>query len=689
MMRPDGEKIRDLWTRSCRFFRPPPRMDLIQWADTYRRVAAKTSANPGKWRTATQPAAFGPMAALSDPGTATVSIMAGTQILKSEVLLCACGYFIDLDPSAILLVQPTESAAESFSKERFWPMVQATPRLAAVISPAREKSSENTITHKDFPGGSLDFCGANSPTSLSSRPKRIILCDEIDKYPHSAGVEGDPLKLAEERASTYASVGRAKFLRTCSPTDKETSRIAREYSFSDRRKLFLACPYCGHSQTLTWARVDWDKGETGEHLPETAGIKCEACDVRWTERDRRTALSALEHAPGYGWRQTKEFACCGVLQRPRQWTDAGRSVCERCGQLSNFAGHAGFHISKLYSARHRLSDVVREFVESKGVPELLRKWTNTALAETWELMPGEGIDGSGLQSRAELYGPDDLPLGVLTVTGFADVQDNRLEAQFIGWGLDEEAWPFLYEVIHLDPAQPNAWRELKQLITRTFRRCDGRVMRCAAFGIDSGGHHGASVYSFAKSHRGHRLFPTVGVGGRGRPIWQNQARRSKNNDLFWRIGVDTAKDALYGRLRIEPNADGSPTPGCIHFPVDESFNEEYFKQLTSERREKFFKFGHPGVRWVLPSGKHNEALDTFIGALAVRGSLPGWQKAALGFSARPTAPAPVKPDVPPELYQPPEQPEQPARNKTCPQIDTITGRDGGWLSGGRGWWGNR
>ena len=38
------------------------------------------------------------------------------------------------------------------------------------------------MTHKAYPGGSLDFVGSNSPTDLASRPKRIILADEIDKY---------------------------------------------------------------------------------------------------------------------------------------------------------------------------------------------------------------------------------------------------------------------------------------------------------------------------------------------------------------------------------------------------------------------------------------------------------------------------------------------------------------------------
>jgi phage terminase large subunit GpA-like protein len=160
------------------------------------------------------------MDAVTRADTHTVTIMAATQVLKTEFLINVCSYYIAQDPAAILFVQPTQGVAEDFSKERFAPTVEITPQLRDLVDPPRSRNSSNTITHKDFPGGSLDFVGANSPTDLASRPKRIILCDEIDKYPISAGSEGDPLKLAEERASTYRALGRAKFVRTCSPTIK-------------------------------------------------------------------------------------------------------------------------------------------------------------------------------------------------------------------------------------------------------------------------------------------------------------------------------------------------------------------------------------------------------------------------------------------------------------------------------------
>jgi phage terminase large subunit GpA-like protein len=575
------------------------------------------------------------MRAVTERDTHTVTLKAGTQILKSELLTNVALFYIHQDPSPILLVQPSQAAAEAFSKERFATTVAVTPAVRNLVKTPKSRDSDNTITHKDYPGGSLDFVGANSPTDLASRPKRIVLADEVNKYPPSAGAEGDPLTLAEERASTYKALGRAKFVRACSPTHAH-GRISREYASSDQRKLFVACPHCGHEQILTWAHVVWDKDEAGEHLPDTAGILCAGpdCGAIWSERDRFAALAALEFAPDYGWRQTRKFSCCGEAQPPEAWEDRGRSLCRLCGARSAYDGHAGFHVSKLYSARHRLPELVREFVKAKGDPELLRKWTNTGLAEDWaEERAGEQVDGAGLIARAEPYGPDDLPVAVQVVTGFCDVQGDRLEVQLIGWGHAEEAWPFLYEIIHQDPAQPAAWLELDTLLRRIFKTRDGRTLRVAAFGMDTGGHHGAQVYAFCRQRRGRRLFACQGIAGPSKPIWPMRPTRSKTNEPLWLIGVDGAKDAIMGRLRI-----AEPGPGYVHFPTAEGFEVQYFEQLTAERREQRYRMGQPYTVWV-PTRRRNEALDTFVGALAVRRSLPRQISDYLEYRTMPNNPA--------------------------------------------------
>lgn len=101
------------------------------------------------------------------------------------------------------------------------------------------------------------------------------------------------------------------------------------------------------------------------------------------------------------------------------------------------------------------------------------------------------------------------------------------------------------------------------------------------------------------------------------------------------VGVDAAKDAIFARLKIAPGPEGVPAHGCIHFPVDPMFETDYFEQLCSERREVRRRAdGQYFSLYVLPSGKRNEALDTLVGCLAVRRSLPGRIERSLEYSVR-------------------------------------------------------
>jgi phage terminase large subunit GpA-like protein len=601
--------------------------------------------------------------------------------LKTELLINVAAYYICQDPSSILFVQPTQSAAESFSKERFAPTIEVTPQLRARVEPPRSRDSENTIAHKAFPGGSIDFVGANSPTDLASRPKRIILADEIDKYPLSAGAEGDPLKLAEERASTYKAIGRAKFVRTCSPTIKGLSRIGREYAASDQRRLFVACPHCDHDQVLDWSSVRWDKDELGQSVADTAALVCSGCGAVWSERDRVAALDALARKPDYGWRQTADFICCGEKQTPQIWSDQGRARCAKCGSASSYGGHAGFHVSKLYSKRHRLPEIVKEFLEAQHDQELLRKWTNTALAELWEQTYNEAFDEAGLIRRAETYSGDDLPEAVKVITGFCDVQGNRLEVQLVGWGADEEAWPFRYEIIHQDPAQPQAWRELDALLRERYQTVSGRRLAVAAFGIDTGGHHGAQVFSFCTPRRGRRIFACKGIAG-PRPIWPGRATRAKRGDALYLIGVDTAKEAIYARLRIDPPEPGTRRPGFIHFPVADHFGPEYFEQLNSERRVVRKRMGQSYAVWEQIRDR-NEALDTFVGALAMRKSLPRFIQSELEYAVSEAPSDRLASDIP--MTQPEVLPEDThqaliaARRQRAAPPRGFVGARGNWM----------
>ena len=502
------------------------------------------------------------MDALNEPNVREVVAMTSAQVGKTEILNNVIAYHISQDPSPILVVQPTLDLAQTWSKDRLAPMLRDTPVLQGLVKDPRARDSGNTTLHKVFPGGHITACGANSPSSLASRPIRVVLCDEVDRYPVSAGSEGDPISLAKKRAATFWN---RKIMLVSTPTNKGASRIETAYEESDQRVFFVPCPHCETSQQLKWSNVKWD-----EDKPETARYVCNDCGVEWSEPDR---LRAIRNGK---WKATNEFK-----------------------------GVAGFHLSTLYSPWTPLADGVRDFLEAKKQPATLRVWVNTYLGESWEEQ-GEAVDDYELSQRREDW--DALPREVLLLTAGVDVQDDRLEVEVVGWGLDEESWSIHYQTIYGDPSSPKVWEDLDVVLARKWEHESGSEMIATATCVDSGGHHTQSVYKYCKAREGRRVFAIKGVGGDGRPL---VGRPSKNNigkvNLF-PIGVDTAKHLLFSRFRIN-----EPGAGYCHFPSDR--DDEYFKQLTAEKIATRYHKGFARREFVKVRPR-NEALDVRVYAMA-------------------------------------------------------------------------
>lgn len=494
--------------------------------------------------------------------------MASAQVGKTLMIKAVLGYFIDQDPSPILIVQPTLEIGEAFSKDRLAPMVRDTPRLRGKIADPKSRNSGNTILHKTFAGGHLTIAGANSPASLASRPIRVVLCDEIDRYPSSAGSEGDPVNLAKARAKTFWN--RRVFL--CStPTQQSTSRINRAWLASDMRRYMVPCPHCAGEQWFKWAQVQWVNDD-----PETAQYACEHCGAMWTEGERVNALTA------------------------------GRWVAEHPTRRV-----AGFWLSELYSPWRRLSEIVRAFLDAKGAADTLKVFTNTSLGEVWNDDDGEKVSAESLPERREHYGVDSVPSGAIVVTVGIDVQDDRIEMEFKGWGIGEESWAIDYVVMAGDPGREELWQRVADQLERTFTREDGAVLGVYAAGLDTGGHYTKQSYEFARRHRS-RVSALKGRAGAGAPLVKPGGKIPKAGIRLWMVGTDTAKELiLKSRIAIT-----QPGPGCMHWPVSAAFGQSYFDQLTAERAQTRFKFGQPYTAWHLPSGARNEALDCNVYALA-------------------------------------------------------------------------
>jgi len=538
---------------------PPPNLKISDWADAYRKLSPESSAEAGAWRTDRAPYQREIMDSFNDPDIQRIVFSKSAQIGATEILLNVIGYYIDQDPAPMLIMQPTLQMAQAFSKDRLATMIRDSEKIRDCVKDPRSRDSGNTVLSKKFAGGNLNIVGSNSASGLASRPIRIVLADEVDRYESSAGAEGDPISLATKRTTTFWN----KKIYMCStPTIKGLSRIETAFEESDKRYYHVPCPECNVKQILKWKNVVWD-----ENKPETANYACDECGSIIDESKKQWMLKHGE------W----------IASEPKSDT-------------------AGFHISELYSVWSTWADMAKSFLEAKKQPEMLKTWINTALGESWEEQ-GETIEHEELLERRLNYDSATIPEAVLVLTAGVDTQKDRLELQMVGWGVNYESWVIEYKIFWGDPNAANVWQELDNYLKKRFKTETGRVLTISCTCIDSGGHHTNQVYQFTKPRQGRRVFAIKGLSQAGKPIANRPTFVGKNKAVLYGVGVDSAKEAIFARLSSEPEDT------TLHFCSD--LDEEYFKQLTAEKRVTKFVRGRKTLIWkqIRP---RNEALDTLV-----------------------------------------------------------------------------
>lgn len=646
---------------------PPPDLNVVEWAEKFRRLSRESS-NGGRFVVSRVEVARGPMLWATEPGVRIITLMACTQLLKTTVIENIVGRFAHLDPCPMLLVFPKDDAAETFSKDRLAPMIRDTPVLRTLFGEAKATDAGATLGHKQFEGGHVTLVGSNSPTNLSMRPIRLLGCDEIDKYPLSAGGEGPPIDLAVERQAEFAA--NALTVLACSPTIAGRSAIEASYDESDQRRPYVCCPHpgCGTWQPLEWDRVKFDKDAQDHIRPETARYECVACDQPWSEAQRLGALREVE------WRQTRPFTCCGEHQTAERWAAEAhgvrRALCVHCGTEAVSNEHAGGVASKLYAPKQTIRETVAKFARAlRRGPEALRTFYNTQLARTWK----EGADTPEWQdvyARRGTYLAGTVSRGALILFGGVDVQKDRIEVSIWGFGRNRERWLIEHRVLPGDTGRAEVWADLTKVFDETWEHENGAEMAVRDWGIDSGAYT-AEVYAFVRSMAGRGNVHAVdgqdsyagaflGVGAKDTTAAGKKLRRGLKTV---RIGVSFAKQEMMGCLALHRPAAGQDFPaGFVHLPRD--VQEDGVKQLTAEELVVSVKRGRTRREWVPMGGRRNEWLDcaNYARGLAAMRGWDRWREAhwrdleaALGLETR--------------------RPVQDVEPSSTPVVNTLAARD--------------
>lgn len=598
----------ELWRYvSQKGLKPLLKTSVSEWADNYR-ILSTGSAEPGRWKTSRAPYQKDIMDAFTQPGIHRVVAKLASQSGKSDCMNNVIGRFAHLDPCPILLIQPTVEMATDFSKTRVAPMIRDTKVLNQIFLNAKDtaqgtaktRDGNNTILSKLFPGGRLILCGANSPAGLASRPVRVLLADEVDRFPDSAGTEGDPVDLASKRMSTYWNYVMGLF---STPTNEGASRIDIEYLAGTQEEWQYKCPNCGEYHVLSYIDMYVPENDLTE-IKDRAGHKtilvknvlwrCPDCGHSFNERAMRNT--------------------------------AQKYIAKNPVAIEN--GIRSFYVNAFTSPWLKWTAIMKEWLEAKGDPEREKVVMNTRFGLSYRQI-GAFEDEAIFVRRREQYGAE-LPDGVLMLTAAVDTQDNRFEYEVCGWGTDEECWGIIKGIVLGEPDKTSTQQELNEVLDRVYHFADGRGLKIWRTFIDSGGHYSSAIYKYCNRYMRKQRFPIKGMGGPGIPLNYKIGRAHGTSVPLVVLGVDDGKQMIMSRLSI--NEKG---PRYFHFPLDGDKNIEhrgydqlYFKGIISEQKKIIKKGGQIREVWdQIDKTVRNEPLDLRVYNLAAMQSCnPNWER---------------------------------------------------------------
>jgi phage terminase large subunit GpA-like protein len=549
---------------------PPAKVDCIQWLESTRWLSAESSREVGPFRFDRAPYLIEPQKAILDPDVPEVVLDWASQCGKTELWLNGLLFWSVHAPAPCLLVAPDWKSCKSLSADRLKPLFRDCR-----LYDSRGDSDEGVV-QRGGPGSDnsafrmtlggkmpLTIVHASSASALAQRPVQFLICDEVSRFPVSARgrvIEGDPIALGKIRQTTFGDSAKTVFV--SSPVEEFQCRISELFEDSTRERYHSRCPLCGHLQLLLLNDIDF----------ETAECRCHACGQNHNQDAWQSELG--------------------------EWV-AENPGCPRRGFWLNFA----------VSPFVKWSTVIAEFREAchrrdEGDESLFRVVLATRLTQNYtakvELMSAPEV----LLSRREPY-RFEVPNEAKVIVAAIDTMDSWLEYLVVAGGVRGEVWLLESGTVEgrIETDFTAMYAELDQrLFQRQWKRPDGRFMMISRCLQDSGGHSTHLVYRLCRE-RARVMCPYRGSHDLSGP-WKwgvdstAHQRLVQGNANYW-------KDTLATKLAIEV-----PGPGYIHFSANPAagFDEEFFLQLLSERKERRKRIGVITTRWVQIRIR-NEALD--------------------------------------------------------------------------------
>ena len=584
-------------------FRDEALMGFLEWVERHR-LLPPDSAMQGRFRWEEVPylREIGERIFNGKGDARIIALGKGSQLGFTDLVINCLLYILSgsgTNRQPAIFLSSTEDISRTMIKSRLRPELERPP-FRGMFGAAGSKSTKNTLREIIAPGGSVTNGGGQSVNAFSSRPAGKIFADEFARMPLEVGAEGDVVSLLRKRIDTYGDAGRVAVLSTPVGATAETGSFMAILEAGDKREYHVPCPHCSHMQTLKLANFGIDRDKDGMALD--GFFKCLGCGERMEERHRRLMVQRGE------W----------IASKKPKYKDVTSYVA--CSQFYSLLGVTLGKIAVEY-------DAVLNGDASKI------SFYNTVL--------GLGMDGEiesvGTQeARLHVYpNPDKrVPAGCDIMTAGVDVQRKFAVVSVYAWEkISKRGWLVDHQEIPGEWMKPETREAVKAFLREGYEVEEGEEgerMFPSAAAVDSGdGSVTDAVYRFCEEFNqpeveSNRKWRIRGAGGmvvvpyKGSNAVEQRAiihlmgnipksvkRRKRTSIRVWHGGGTVLKAMLYRALSVSPDA---VQDGSVKFRSETP--EAFFDEITAERpEEQRTNSGHKRLRFVLPRGANNEALD--------------------------------------------------------------------------------
>lgn len=561
------------------------------------------------------------------------------QSAGSTTIHSCLAYAMARRPGNTLIAGPDRNLAVKTSKDRFQPMIEASPALKALLTGVDDDVATMRIKLNNM---LIYFGWSGSAASLGDFPAMYVVKEEADKWQEFPSKdEAGSHDLIDQRVTTFE--GEYKIWDNSTPT-VETGHIwasltkATEFIFD----FWVCCPDCNHYHVMIFGKsttsfgIKWDGGLEVDPVvvasKRLARYVCPHCGVEWSDYRRNLATQSGE------WRGTRTSEWLDRFNKLKEGDHTALDGAVKLFPLLEKYGPEviGFHPTAWFSTFVSLSKSAAAFLRGQGnTPEAkkaLRSFQNNFAAEPWYhhhqeraedrilalcddrpplLVPGGGLV-AGLWAGVDTHGPGSGSgfYFIIRAYGWAKAWMDNGQGGYVLVEIPQEKW-----LVRKGFVESFAGLE-KVLLEDRYTDKDGLVYPVQRVVQDAMGRRTKEVYDFARKYRGW-LHPFKGERTMSQPwrftnieFYPGSNTPIPGGVMLLRGNVTIYKSSLSTNLTVAPG-----DPGCrwLHASVERLVEQnyptpslgvdyEYARHLTAEYVDEKGFFD-------CPEGRSNEFWD--------------------------------------------------------------------------------